>query len=82
MLQLLVEDNHHVLDYPIWPNTADYVDTTETFGIVPIHSAQLGEKLRTITLEPALVKKFTSEVPVPLHGDAGAAAFRVRRGRV
>ena len=92
LLQLLVEDNHHVLEYPTWPNTADYADTTETFGTVPIPSAQLGETLQTITLEPAVVKKFTSDqkylcrcmgTPAPLlpvHGVRPRCAAASRSG--
>ena len=86
LLQLLVEDNHQVLEYPTWPNTADYADTTETFDIVPIHSAQLGEKFQTITLEPTVVKKFTSDqkylfrcmgTPAPLLPVHGEDEFRL-----
>ena len=47
-LQLLVERNHNKLLYPSWPNTADYADTEEKFGVVQIHSVALDEALATI----------------------------------
>ena len=86
LLQVLVEENHNVLIYPSWPNTADYADTSETFGTVPIHSPELGEKLKTIKLEPAVVKKFTSDqkylcrcmgTPAPLLHVHGEDEFRL-----
>ena len=61
LLQVLVEGNQNVLIYPPWLNTADYAGTSETFGTVPIQSPELGEKLKTIKLEPAVVKKLTSD---------------------
>ena len=46
-LQLLVEENHNVHLYPTWPNTADYADTSETFGTAPLQSPELDAKLNT-----------------------------------
>ena len=86
-LQLLVERNHNKLLYPSWPNTADYADTEEKFGVVQIHSVALGEALATIQLGPEVTKKFTSDqiylckcmgtpAPLlPLHGEAENKLF-------
>ena len=80
-LQLLVERNHNKLLYPSWPNTADYADTEEKFGVVQIHSVALGKALATIQLRPEVTKTFTSDqiylckcmgtpAPfLPLHGE-------------
>ena len=60
-LQLLIEKNHNKLFYPSWPNTGDYADTSEQFGTVPIHSAELGAALAAISLAPKVTAKFTSD---------------------
>lgn len=44
-LQNLVMKNRGVLLYPAWSNSSDYADTPERFGVIPIHSAVLHEKL-------------------------------------
>ena len=60
-LQTLVEHNHSVLLYPEWSNASDYKYTTETFGTVSLHSAELAEAIEKIELptnankEPATV---------------------------
>ena len=41
LLQMLVEENHDVLLYPFWSNTCDFLDTNETFGTIPLQSAEL-----------------------------------------
>ena len=86
-LQVLVEENHSVLVFPTWPHTADYADTTEMFGTVPMHSPELDAALKTIKLDPKVVKKFTSDkkylcrcmgTPAPLlpvHGEEECKLF-------
>lgn len=48
--------------YPGWANATDYIDTHELFGAVPLHSADLGEKLSKITIAAARKKKFTPDM--------------------
>ena len=59
--QLLVEQNHNVDFYPSWPNTADYADTSECFGTVPIHSSELDEALQGISLSCKVKASFTPD---------------------
>jgi hypothetical protein len=52
-LQLLVERNHGVHLYPGWTNKADFCDTTERSGTVPLHSAALAQAMSFISLPRA-----------------------------
>jgi hypothetical protein len=84
-LQLLVERNWHVHLFPSWSNTADFSDTTERFGTVPLQSPALAAALATISL-PAGVE-FTADqqylcdrmhTPAPLlpvHGEDECKLF-------
>ena len=74
--------------YPSWPNTGDYVGTSEQFGTLPIHSAELGAALAAISLAPKVTAKFTSDqrylcarmgtqAPfLPMHGEEECKLFR------
>jgi hypothetical protein len=53
-IQLLVEENHNVLLYPTWTNTADFIQTTETFGTVPLQSQELTKRVNELKLSPKL----------------------------
>ncbi len=65
LLQKLVERNHNVLYVPEWSNASDYIDTTETFGTVPIHSEALDDAIAAIDLDATLIsdkpRSFTSD---------------------
>jgi len=61
LVQRLVEQNHNVHYLPNWTNTGDYADTPETFGTVPIHSAELGTALEGLEIPPEATAKFSSE---------------------
>ena len=50
-LQILVEQNHGKLLYPEWCNASDYVATAESFGAVPLHSADLGRAIAAISVD-------------------------------
>jgi hypothetical protein len=43
LAQNLVARNHAVRLYPNWSNASDYAPTSESFGLVPMHSHQLGQ---------------------------------------
>ena len=61
-LQNLVFLNHGVILYPGWANATDYIDTPELFGTVPLHSAELGERLSKVTISAAAKKNFTPDM--------------------
>jgi hypothetical protein len=87
--QLLVLANHNVLAYPGWTNASDFVDTPESFGTVPLHSAELGAAIAAIVLSETQKKemKLTREMryicksmkvklPIlPVHGEAENKLF-------
>jgi len=87
VMQRLVEQNHNVHYLPNWTNTGDYADTPETFGTVPIHSAELGAALEGLVIPPEASAKFSSEqrflckrmgtrAPMlPVHGEAECRKF-------
>jgi hypothetical protein len=61
-LQKLIQHNHGVIYYPDWSNASDHVPTGETFGTVPIHSAELAAAIEGITLpKPLSEYKFTED---------------------
>mmetsp|Transcript_84917 Transcript_84917/g.169949 ORF Transcript_84917/g.169949 Transcript_84917/m.169949 type:complete len:293 (-) Transcript_84917:493-1371(-) len=86
-LQLLVERNHGVHLYPGCTNTADFCDTTERFGTVPLHSAALAQAMSSISLPPGVTSKITADqqylcarmgTPAPLlpvHGEKECTLF-------
>ena len=51
-LQRLVMTNHGVQLYPNWSNTDDFVDTSEEFGTVPLHSPELVAAVDLIGVTP------------------------------
>jgi hypothetical protein len=61
-LQKLFQHNHGVIYYPDWSNASDFEPTGETFGTVPIHSAELAAAIDGITLpKPLSEYKFTED---------------------
>ena len=87
LLQLLVEENHGTLLYPNWTNTADYADTTESFGTVRLHSDFLDAALQQIKLDRRVTEKFSPDMKylcrrmrtpaplLPVHGEEECKLF-------
>ena len=53
-LQIMVEYNHNILLYPGWTNSADYLETPESFGMVPLQSEELTLKVNQLNIVPKL----------------------------
>ena len=51
-LQKLVKQNRGVELYRSWVNSSDFKNTQETFGTVPLQSAELAQAINDIDLEP------------------------------
>jgi len=47
-LQKLVKQNHGVELYRSWVNSSDFKNTQETFGTVPLQSAELAQAINDI----------------------------------
>jgi hypothetical protein len=60
-LQLLVEHNHNVLVYPNWSNTADFIDTEETFGTVPLQCNLLTSGVQQLTIDQNVLSRLSRE---------------------
>jgi hypothetical protein len=60
-LQLLVEHNHGIDIYPGWSNTNNFAPTPETFGTVPLHSAELGAAMACIEVTREMKANLSSD---------------------
>jgi hypothetical protein len=60
-LQLLVEYNHNVQIYPTWSNTADFNDTSESFGTVPLQCNDLTDAVDNLIITEAVLSKLSRE---------------------
>ena len=55
-LQILHELNHGARLYPGWSNTCDFMMTPELTTMVPLHTAELGEVVKSLQLDTARIK--------------------------
>ena len=54
-LQVLVQDNHHALLHPKWPNAADFAPTDEVLGTAPIQSPALTAAVFALQISPSIL---------------------------
>jgi hypothetical protein len=87
--QILTEENHNILLFPTWSNAScNYVNTSETFQTVPLHSSALDEAINSVQLPAAVSNAFSSDqkylcevmkthIPtLPIRGQEGCKLFQ------
>jgi hypothetical protein len=73
--------------FPYWVNASDYKDTNESFDLVALQSTELHEAVNSITLDPTVLGKLSSELKfiakgmgvqlpfLPVHGEEEERLF-------
>lgn len=56
-IQLLVEKNHNTLVFPTWKNSSDYINTDESFGVIPLQPDSLTDAVNGLSIIPKLSRE-------------------------